>query len=178
MLMASTGILIELQTFVRLIAKTSLIFLLFLLWSSLPARADWIATKSGQTYKGKLIGKNENSYIFRVDSTGETVEIAATNLYMGDFDPDPKASLKHYLTRESFAQEGEEGNRPPPPPKIVNSEPAPSTSDSSGQSMNLLKKYGNVLKNAEDTVKLSNQRTEEVQKKLEELKNIADNANK
>lgn len=154
-------------------ARSCVLFLALLIGSFCPAAmADQIITKSGQVYKGRLLKTANKTYYFKTEKD-ETVEIPAESVYMGDFEPSKDSAFKSYLILHSNSKDEEKTAEASAEAQPDN--PPPSAPDARG--IVVLKPHDDVLKRAQDTVALSNQRTAQMEQQIKELKTIADNAN-
>ena len=151
--------------------------LTLLLSLSIPCQADTLILKTGENIKGKLVKQDEKSYFLTLESTGEEKEVPISSVSIADLDPSAegvaKSSVIFYSRQEKAAS-----------PKIAEpvrssepvSEPAPAPMNSVSDVLS--KNDGNILKTTQETVALSNAKTAQVEKQLEELKKIADEATK
>ena len=135
-------------------------------------QADQIILKSGELLSGKILRKTDKSYIFQLDSDKNEIEVPISKTSIVSQDPSdkdtPKGSVILFSETRSLKTVENTGDA-----EEVTNQAAPS----GVQALPVYKSHFDVLKQAEDTVALSNARTAQVQKQLQELKEIADNAN-
>ncbi len=158
----------------RIASKQLVLGLLLLLSCPVTCRADSIFLKSGEVLRGKVLAKSESSYSFRLDSNGGATEIPISNVYIADIDPSSDVGSKNSIILYSKSENGTK----PTTEGSKKREEAPTVTSSNSNSVRAINSHADILKNAEQTVALSNARTAEMEKRLEELKNIADSANK
>lgn len=145
--------------------------LIGMLGFSVPCWADAFYLKTGEIVRGKLVEKKNGNYTL-LSSDGETVTLPAAMVSIADIDPASTAFPKG--TVSVLAGGTEEDSEAPPAENrsrvLVNPPPTPPVETPANQSAM------DVLKNAQETVELSNARTEQSQKNIEEMKMIADGA--
>ena len=155
--------------------RSALVFLI-LLFASHPSFADSLLLKTGETLKGTLVEKTDSAYVFQADSDGQKKEVPISSVYIADFSDSannsPKGSAMFYQGNGAYTPSSKKDASG----SDKNGDNG-SSSDSSGTGMTIFAPQNAVLKKAQDTVALSNERTAEMEKRLEELKGIADGAN-
>lgn len=151
--------------------KRRLLFtlVLFMAWPA-ACGADSFLLKSGEMVRGKLVEKKGD--IFVVLTGDGTVEIPFSRIAIADIDPASEAMPKGNVSVIGTGRlmEPAQPARDDRPVRVIQDE-APQTPE--------VPHFANsgILKKAEDTVKLSNERTAATVKVLEEMKGIADAAN-
>ncbi len=152
--------------------KLALSLALFLLYP-VSGRADSLILKTGEILRGKLVSQNERSYTFALESGGKEIEVSAERVSIADIDPLSDKALKGSII--FYSKHGSDADSDTEESSNRTYRPIAEAGDSlggggTGASID-------VLKAAEQTVAMSNTRTDEMQKRLEELKTIADTAN-
>ena len=131
-----------------------------------PCLADTFLLKSGQQVTGKLVEKKEDKYIVQVRGSEERVELAVSQVSIADFDPNSEASPKGTLSLLTGPEAGGKEEK----------ETGSNVVFVSDSSIPLLAKSG-ILKDAHDTVELSNQRTAQTVEVINQMKDAAEAAN-
>ena len=149
----------------------SLTALFLLLLQTAPAAADTLILKTREILRGKLIEKTGETYLFKLDSDGEAVSIPVSKVLIADFDVPagvPSGTTSFYSTSKQRALPKKESR-----PENTETVSAPTTSAADGMP---IKKYSNVIKNAEQTVALHNARVAQIDQQLAQMKEIAEGA--
>ena len=133
-----------------------------------------IVLKSGELLRGKLIDKNNRSYLFLVESADETIEIPLGKVSILEVVPTKGASPKGGVIFFSETRARERPKSFVPEKSAGQAATAPAIA---GSGVAAFTSKLNVLKTAKDTVAMSNARADETQQRLEEYKAIADATN-
>ena len=143
----------------------------FFLFFCSTAFADVLYLKSGQVVRGQVTEIKDGIYTFKDGMDGSETQISEDNISIADIDPSNPAAKSHVIFFSETAHESKASSDEDTAGRqtVVVAPPGDPTDD--------FKKKGDVLKYAQDPVKLSNERTAQVQKNVEELKKIADGAN-
>jgi len=137
-----------------------------------PCHADTFLMKSGQQVTGKLVEKKGDKYIVKEQGSGEMLELPVFQVSIADIDPDSAAAPKGTLSILSGPDTGNKDDNSRNEGVIIIAPPQKSATPE----VPLLAKSG-ILKDAHDTVELSNQRTAQTIEVLNQMKDVADSAN-
>ncbi len=155
---------------VKTVFTVSLLFL-----AAVPSSwADVLFLKSGETLRGRVTEKNDASYTFVPEGQEEPVDVAFTRVSIADIDPTSAVGSKPsvILYSQSGTPSKSKGSL-----NIINEEEGVISSPGSTNSVVAIDSRVGLLKKAEATVAQSNARTAEIEKRLMEIKDIADQAN-